>query len=536
MAQKTARKKEAEPLLMAEIVPIKNEEPFLKYLQLEFAHANYSGAGSVTKGEISANLKHLELGVGMGALDLDYYGKSFFVTPRFEVNGQPGNFDLYLGMAFPFILMQGTHGGRGGQVKNPNSLGEHAYLGGSWEILNPSEFNKFGLRFGAELRGRLDGEPFEYPGETLFEAEAGVAAIYEPVTLYAKETVFFEPDKPYEQGLGDRLTPHHEELKAGLLLDLDGMVLGAEIRKTPFETGGEISVEVDAGEFVPRVSAWGSHGGKMFGNEAGFGLSMAFGGSKVRGKARYKKGFGNRAGEWSEASRIMEYPRSLKAALADKKRMDAFDTFSDAILGAETFEDFKKAYKGKSRYAQLYAAQYLGFLGHENYDYELEGGGLSGITSRGARVEEIGSEGAYGAIRNFFSSENRKKGGAGTCVNINLLPAEFLRSVGMEAYPIGINGGDEPHIVTIAKDAKAGKIYLVDYDDLMEYRGDKVWPLVQAYAKENKIIVQGITLYGKDNSVVGYYKGPEGKLMDEAAGHSEDRLNRSLLKSRPKKR
>jgi len=91
MVQKELPKK-AENEMLAQ-VPAKIG--FLNSIHAEFLHVGYERVGSVTKGEIGAAYGPITLGLGAGAEKLEYYDPLFFITPRIELRGIAGDFELY---------------------------------------------------------------------------------------------------------------------------------------------------------------------------------------------------------------------------------------------------------------------------------------------------------------------------------------------------------------------------------------------------------------------------------------------------------
>ncbi len=518
MEQATLREKKS-------VVPSKTETPktLLDYLVLEFSHVNYSGAGNVTRAGIGAQLGATQLMLGFGALKLDYYEPLFFLSPKIEVNKVLGDFEVYFEGGSPYVVR--SKGAKG-------SLGENIALGGVWEPVKPGK-NTPGLRLGSELRAMAEEVPGKLPQQTLFEAEFGASVSFGGIVVYSTEKIVFYPDTPYSQHAYDVVTPHHEKVKAGASLQLRETDVNIEVSQTPFAKGGEFSVKLKNAPWSPSVYGWVDLGGEMIGEAGGIGLRAEIGGERKIASLKVEKGAYEK-GSAGDAGVRTRYG-SKEELEADARGSEAYGIMREALRNSDNLDEFISYYKGKGdTYSLLYALSYIGEVGRRNYDEKLKNDWWNVFSNRADEVARIGPEGAFAAIQESFRHGNETFGGAGICANINVLPAVILRELGWEAYTISLAGGGMPHVVTAAKDPATGKMYLLNYRSISESKEGNLWPLLQEYAQNEGIVVQGAYLFGKNNEFLGYYKGREGKLMDEVAGKDEDSLRLRLIRPRKK--
>ncbi len=499
--------KSEESAELKETVPVKTgEKSFLDYLKFELSNVGRSQAGEVTKGEVKGVFGPVQIGAGAGALELNYYRPLFFVTPSLEAGGKVGAFDLYGSVSMPII--PGTSEVRTSMFKNISA-------GGVWETMSDGGY---GLRLGVEAGvWAQGGGVFSYESPH-FTASGGAAFIFEPLIFYAKEQVFFGPDRPYEYAGAKASIPHHDEARAGVVIHLDRASIRVEMLHTPFKTGGEAAVSLEGKYVGPEIYVWGAKAqNEMFADEIGVGVKFRLG-EKETGKVKIERGFAVGREKGGTRNDTAELTAHWTPALF---------LFTERMKSSETFGEFAKKYKGSSFFDLVAAAQALAWAGEKNYSGPLADAVNKPYSEDARTLEEIGVDNAYRGIREWILS--RKTADAGICGNISSLATKFLQMNGAEAYTVELFRKDQGHSISIARDTKTNKMYLIDYDHMYEYNGEKIWPLLQMYAKERGTIIDGVRLYGKDNKVIGYYKGPEGELAEEMAG-KQDGLKERLIK------
>ena len=510
MAQKQAEEEKKE---MGK-VPVKVEEhdSLLQQFEFELTHVDYSGAGDITKADASVGVGPVRAWLGAGALDLDYYDPLFFVTPRLEVGGEIKEVELYSNASLT-IIPEGS--------ETRTMIFRNLAGGAVWEPISPDETDGFGFRLGLEAKWGAEAETDVGPRTYSF-AGAGASFTFEPITFYAKEQVFFRSTKPYEQFGWKRITPQHDELKAGMVLDLEGFDINAEFIHTPFEKGGGVSFRIEGKYLSPEIYFSGKYREETFGgSEVAGGLVLHFEGGKTKGRGKFEK---NLSGMESRQKWEEIYG---KASPEEKEKQEMFE---QAIEESENLHEFAARYRGASVSSKIYAAQRLGKIAMD-VQHEMGGDALSVNPDDMAGMDMTDT---YEALK------NSAMGGVadpGACATVHSLIAEFLRESGMEAYAVGFPRKDYSHLVAIAKDPHSGHMYLIDYYSVVEQEGGRLWPLMQQYAQWDGIIINRVEVYGKNNNIIGCYTGPEGKMLDEAAGMGEDRMKRALIRKKvPKKK
>ncbi len=493
MAQKKLEKK------TDALVQVPSKIGFLDGIGMELTFAGYKNVGYVAGGAASATYGPLTLGVGAGAQKLEYYDKALpYVTPKLEVRGILGDFELYAVANAPIIPK--TKETR----ISPTTYGT---AGTVWEPISKEGGNKVTLRLGTELKSVAEWN--KTMTQYLTTAGFGAALGYGPITIYATETILFRNERPYEQEFKDYIRPHHHEAAGGASLECRGVEIRGEFSHTRLEKGGKLSFSFRAGNLVPQVYGWYSKEDEALGgaDKAGIGLNVEFGWGALNARAKVEGGAimgagAGRAEEWEEGAGEW--------------------IFQGAMRSSRNISEFAKKYDGVTAEGILYAAARLGEYGYGKY------GDISDSHTR-----KMGVEGEFESIRNSVISGEDSQGGL--CSNIGSLQATFLREVGWEAYGMGIVGKKYGHNVAFARDPKTGTVYFFQGPYVsMNARGN-VLPLIRKYAKEKGAIPHRIDLYGEGNKLVGHYELEEGKL-NRAMASDEETLKDALLHSRPKKR
>ncbi|MFP3950023.1 MAG: hypothetical protein ACLFUZ_02940 [Candidatus Micrarchaeia archaeon] len=506
MAQKQAEKEEEG----MEQVPVKVEkenDSLLRQFEFELTHVDYSGAGDITKADASIGVGPVRVWLGTGALDLDYYDPLFFVTPRLEIGGEIKDVELYSDASLT-IIPEGS--------ETRTMVFRNLAAGAVWEPVSPEETEGFGFRLGLEAKWGAEAET-NVGRRTYSFAAAGASFTFEPITFYAKEQVFFRSTKPYEEIGLKRAEPQHDELKAGMVLDLEGLDITAEFLHTPFEKGGGVSFMIEGEYLSPEIYFSGKYREETFGgSEVTGGLVLHFEGKKTRGRGKLEKTLsGMKSGQdW-------ELLYGKKTPEEEKKQ----EMFEQAIEESENLNEFAAKYRGASVSSKIYAAQRIGKIA---WAVQQEMGG-DALSLKPEDVVGMDESKTYDAVRTAAAGGLADPG---TCVTVHSLIAEFLREAGMEAYAVGFPRKDDSHLVAIAKDPRSGHMYLIDYYDVVEQEGGMLWPLMQQYAQWEGIIINRVEVYGKNNNIIGCYTGPEGKMLDEAAGMREDRMKRALIRKK----
>jgi hypothetical protein len=500
MAQKELAKKNPgrNPLVQ---IPEKLE--LLDRFEAEFTHIGYAKVGSVTKVDVSGTDGPLKAGLGAGALKLEYRKHPlFFATPKLEVRGIVGDFELYSALSAPVTF----------KIKeSKNYVDGYATLGGVWE----SPFDKGrkvpGVRLGMEVEGNVQWAETKLV-QHLVLAGFGASVEYGKITAYGIEQIVFTQETPVDL----RLCVRHHKAREGLIFTQGDLGAGAEFFQTPFEKGGEVSFTLKMDAASAKLYAQYSKGWDIIGDKAEAGLSIDFGAGKHRVRTRVEGGFG--LGGVVSSTDARDYP-------VDEEHERNFKV---AVWTSENLSEFAEKYRGKGKEAILYAMSSLGRYGGENYDHELR----PSIKHR-KEIKEIGIEGSYTAIRKSILQGT--DGGTGTCGNIGALQRDFLDKVGWEAYTVLIPGKTSPHYITFGQPPGEKAVYLANYNHISENSQGKVWPLIRRYATERGVLPHGFYIFGKGNRIIGYYEAEE-KALSRAMAGDGDTLKDGLLKSRPKRR
>lgn len=194
------------------------------------------------------------------------------------------------------------------------------------------------------------------------------------------------------------------------------------------------------------------------------------------------------------------------------------------ISTSNSLEEFGSRYSDSSFEDKIRVAALLAKSASKYYDHKMAGmGPFSGFGSLG----EITPNEAFLRLKsNLIDGTSLSEG---ICPSINGFAAEFLRQAGIDAYAIGMGTGKGAHLVAAASDPAGRRAYIVDSGQVYSTQGNGIWPVIEQYAKSNGVNLMGIDVYGEKNSYLGYYRGPEGRLMDSALG-IDDLLKKSLLR------
>ncbi|MBN2121703.1 hypothetical protein JW721_01425 [Candidatus Micrarchaeota archaeon] len=493
MAQKKLEKKENA------LAQVPSKIGFLDSIGMELTFAGYENVGYVAGGSVDATYGPLTLGVGAGAEKLDYYGKALpYVTPKLEVRGVLGDFELYAVAAAPIIPKTG---------ETRISATTYGTAGAVWEPLPGAEGGGMTLRIGAELKHVAEW------GRTMTQylttAGFGAAIGRGPITVYATETILFHNKRPYEQAFEDHTRPHQNEIAGGVSLGLEGVEIRGEVSHSRLEKGARLSFSFRSANLAPKIYGWYSKEDESLGgaDKAGVGLNMELGRGALKAKARVEGGAGLERGD----GKAEEWEKGGGEWI-----------FQGAMGRSENISEFAKKYEGVTAEGILYAAARLGEYGYGNY------GDVSDSHTR-----KMGVDGEFRSIRKSVISG--EEGVGGLCSNIGSLQATFLREVGWEAYSGSVVGGKYSHSIAFAKDPETGTVYFFQGPYVSMNPRGSVLPLLRKYAKEKGLVPQRIYLYGEGNRIIGHYELEEGKL-NRAMAEDEDTLKDALLHSRPKKR
>jgi hypothetical protein len=508
---------------------------FLDSIEAEFTHAGYGRVGSVNMGSVEAGHGPVSAGVGMGVEKLDYYRENlFFATPKLEVRGLLGDFELYLAGSAP-IIPKGPADSGG---KRGISASAYGTLGGVWEALPRGRGKGPSFRLGAEVEAS-GGWGEDEIQQGIVQAAYGAAVAYGKITVYAIENSAFFGGQAHGQYGAEIFAPHHHKLRAGIVISQQDADFAAEFFHTPFEKGGNFSVTFKGGNVVPGLYGWGSKGWGMIGDAggAGVGATLAFGKRGYKGRARAERGFGSGMGSGET---------TLRKDTSWGGR-GAKEFFLGAMEESQGLSEFGKKYRGMDEAYIVNAARELGRLGYKYGNPELNV--RSYFSKEAKEVAAIGEESAFRAVRRAALGK-KNPGKTGICSNVAALQSEFLRQAGWKAYTIQVAGrmgqdilGNaeagtpnvvEPHMMTIAKSPGKKGAFLFNYWKAYESKDGRIWPIVREISKEAGVIPLGMYIYGKGNKLIGHYESKE-KALNRAMAGDRETLKEALLHSRPRK-
>ena len=552
------------------------------------AGAEYSGnaAGQAMRGQGAIQIAGIPiiLGAGGGILNLDYLSH-----PLGYAAGDV-SLDTNIGLR-GHIYGQATLAAFPRTSETVPQFFEAVRVGSTYDII-PKK-GKAMFRVGlegfvklAEAPGGLD-QLYQTVG-------GGASFGYGPLVAYGIGRLTFGPSTPIQQFWVDALRPWPEEMKVGARVDIrEGTEAGAELSATYFERGGRLFFNLRSLPLPTQLSLVYRHTTNPLGRTHEIGGSAAvsldrriarimvsarqeFGGESLGRYERQSVGdmdsralagflYGTGRIDLAEyvkrihpdatigslemrthAGRtytVVNYwingvpgsfsagtdPERQKRAIGQRARTalgDSAYNFLESLFSSDSLEQFAGRYSGSSTDQKIYAAARLAALGHEGYDYHLEG--ASFFSSEKKKLETLDPDTVFANIRKSLRENRTIKDGI--CGNINGMAAEFLRLSGVEAYTLGVGSGDTMHAIAAARDPGSNSAYVVDYGSVYKTRSGGIWPATQAYAKENGLIILGAYVYGEKNRFMGYYKGPEGRLMDTALRTDEDSLREALIR------
>ena len=562
-----------------------SERPSRVKVEADAAYsANAAGQALRGQGAIEIAGVPIILGLGGGILNLDYmshplgYGGG---NVRFDTNiGLRGH--LY-GQASLAVFPETS--------ATVAQTFEAARLGTTWDIIprRGKVMLRVGLEASAKTAFTLGGLDQLYE-----EMGMGASFGYGPLVAYGIGRLTFGPETPTQQFWVDALRPWPQELKVGAVMDVrGGTEAGAEVSVAPFERGGRLFFNLRS-PVPSQLSMVYRHTSTAFGGTHELGGSAAFrldsrvsrimvstkaeGGGESLGKYEHQSlgdmdsrsltGFLYGTGRIGLAEyvqrmnptasvgdvetrtyggrqfQVVNYwihgvqysfsggvdPEAVKSGMRNRARHalgDSAYNFLEALFSSSSLEQFAGRYAGSTTDQKIYAAARLAQLGHEGYDDHLLN--VSFFSSEKKKLEALDPTKVFSNIRKSLLDGKQRSGGI--CGNINGMAAEFLRLSGVEAYALGgLGSGDTMHVIAAARDPGSNASYVVDYGSVYKTQSTGVWPAVQAYSRENGIVLMGAYVYGKGNGFIGYFKAPEGRLLETVTRTDEDALREALIR------
>ncbi len=418
---------------------------------------------------------------------------------------------------------------------------------------------------------------------------AGLSFGYRRLIAYGIASVIFTNPTPIDQYWTADLRPWPESAKAGVMVDLGkGNSIGAEVNATMFEEGGKLTFRMG---FLPAPALLAltyRHTAPAFSTGDEIGLSgiiqlersmsnimlraeQEVGGSSLNqvkesnvydlskgavGEYLYSINrisaaqmiqmiHGNAVIESSNTAVVGGVPvttvsysvqgksytftsslnspnslnQSARAALGETDYR-----FLQAMFSTTNLQDFSNNFVNSSTDEKVYIASKLARLAQEGYNTVLEN--MSPFSPGKSQMATIEPQNEFANIQKALLTN--KKQNDGICGNINGLAAEFLREVGVDAYSLVVDG----HVIASARDEKGNASYVVNYGRIYKTPGSGMWPAVQAYSRDNGVVLLGAHVYRNNNEYIGYYKGPEGRLLDTALQTDEDILREILVRKK----
>lgn len=170
----------------------------------------------------------------------------------------------------------------------------------------------------------------------------------------------------------------------------------------------------------------------------------------------------------------------------------------------------------------LRMAARLARLAAEQYDYRLYRASV--FSQERNELSVLSPERVYDHLRRSLINGERLS--VGLCATIHTFIAEFLRQTGFEARAISIPNPRGLHVVSLATIPGSNRNHIIDYGELYSADGNSMWSVIEEYARENRILIQGIRVYDENNRLMGFYGGPEGELM---RGVNQEQVARDLF-------
>ena len=528
---------------------------FLEDLRTDFSQFSTS-SGTLTKGEFQLNFNPVTLSVAMGNLTSNYSDESlFFVSPRLRLDKTTRSGTNIFGdtaiAVVPYVspLPETTNPGTANIFGPPDksaSVFKSFTFGATYDLISRGRFS---LRTGFDMSGLWESAGMT--GINQLDATFGVGSSvsYNPATFYAIGRFFMGPNIP-QQEYWTRVRPHYMETKAGLVFSLDRTDVGAEVTHSPFETGGRLFASLRALAFQPQAYFSFNDTSPIFGSVREFIAGVRL--SLDRRKKNDGRVTEQRVGVGEQSASRVTYHNlqtsvfafravylGQNSKLTEEQTTDAraqeefagitpkfLERLSLNISESTTFDQFVQRYQGATVEERINVATYLAGLAVLYYDNNIL---AASVFSDLKKVEEtLLPPVVYGNVRQ--SLETGKGLSAGICTNINSMAVDFLRRTGIEAYAIGIAGRDTMHLIGVAKDPSTNTNYLINYGSQFSAEGQSILPVVQEYARENRLLLQGIYVYGENNEIVGLYRGPDGRLTEAMVRGEDDLLRRSLIR------
>ena len=555
-------------------VPMKTQRrTFLDLLRMEFTQVSNRG-GDVTRAGFGLNLRPVTVDISVGSLRVNYFSGEpmFFVSSRVGLDHARGRWERFGNAAIAVVPHVPSPGG-----ETRSSVSKTVSLGATYDVIPQTRRSRFGLRLGFDVSGSWESGGLGGFRQGIFNVGVGSSVSYDPLTLYATGRFFINTSRATEEYWTD-IRLHYMQAKAGLVLFgvLDRTDIGAEVSHSTFEKGGRVFASLGRLVLEPQVYFSYNDVAPIFGNAQEFilGFQVPFGrrGRDI-GRLRVEQGVGGEQVSQFVSNDIntsvvvfaLQMPSSMAAARQmttdqaeqaqtrlwqiivnrykgktpelDYAGVDESDAgvspealarFRDTLTNSMTFDQFAQSYQGASLQERLNVAMYLAGVASLFYDRDLLD--ASAFSSRKKDEVALQPSVVYDNVRRALASGERLS--AGVCTNINGMATEFLRRTGVEAYTIGISGMETVHLVGVARDSTTNTNYIIDYATKTRATGRGIWPVIQAYARTRGLLVDGIYLYGNNNEIIGFYRGPESRLLETVAGTEEDLLRRSLIRRR----
>jgi hypothetical protein len=463
---------------------------------------------------------------------------------------------------------------------------ETADLGASWNLLPASSIPVF--RAGLEASTKF----FEVPGGLNQQYEtlgAGLSFGYRQLTVYAMARAIFTSGSPIKEYWTEDIRPWPDQLRVGTQIALEkGAQIGAEVNASLYEQGGKLSYRFGA---VPaQVHLVYRHTSKIFGgHELGGGVAVELDrgrGGKIKASAEQEFG-GASLGQsqnmtasglnfqavtcylygigkisvtdmvqrlnpsfhvtgtetitvdgrpqlvvaYTQNGMAQTFTPSTKSAALEYARtsLSAPDyQFMENLMSSGSLENFAERYARTSTDEKVMIASRLALLANRGYNNVLEN--ASPFSSDKKELAGLTPNVEFAALQRSILQHQKQN--EGICGNINGMAAEFLRLSGVEAYTIVVGSSAGAHAIAVARDEHGNASYAISYGNVYKTPGSGMWPAVQAYSKAEGIVLIGAFVYGKGNAFLGYYKGPEGRLLDTALQTNEDALRDSLTREK----
>ncbi len=534
-----------------------------------------NASGTAIKGEATFQYAPvpISLSAGSGILNLNYMnGALGFGSGRIDFKTNVGpRWDVFAqGTLAAFPSTPST------QAQYFNTLN----VGATWAIIPDDGTRMF--RVGLQDTGRTSEVPSGTTLDQLYDSVSGGAAFgYRRLTAYALGRLLISPYNPTQQYWSAIIRPFPEELRLGARVDIDrGNEVGAELEVSDFERGGRLVFNIVTLPLPTEIALTIRNTSRTFGGATEFGTVVAM--RLDRGSVKSKLRAGIEAGGTSlsasqnyhihslNSGAVAQYlygrgrlsPSELVQRLNPGARIIDTETVNvggtpqvvvnyilngarhsltvatreSALTGARSelgeqaygvledlfssgsLEEFARRYANRSLDDKIYAAATIAQAAHAGYDTVLEN--ASPFASAKQRLAALDPETEFNRLRDSLLGGKTLK--MGICVNIDGMAAAFLRKTGVEAYTFIVGSGEGLHAIAgaVSGDGKTG--YAISYGSVYKTENGGVWPAIQAYSRANGIILIGSLVFGEGNKLVGYYRGPEGRLLETVQDSGDD--------------